>query len=85
MNCVLLTIALTCSMKRHASWGRRACVVLVEHLRDWKNFIAFGPGFVHFHSRRSWLRTIREAGLLIERESAVTPFVECFVLRRAEP
>jgi ubiquinone/menaquinone biosynthesis C-methylase UbiE len=59
-------------------------VVLVEHLRDWKNFVAFGPGFLHFHSRRSWLRTIREAGLVVETESAVTPFVECFVLRRAQ-
>lgn len=60
------------------------CVVLVEHLRDWKNFVAFGPGFLHFYSRRNWLRTIRAAGLVVEQESAVTPFVECFVLRRAE-
>jgi hypothetical protein len=60
------------------------CIVLVEHLRDWKNFLAFGPGFFHFHSRRDWLRTIRDAGLVVEQESPVTPFVECFVLRRAE-
>ncbi|HEX3987570.1 MAG TPA: class I SAM-dependent methyltransferase [Acidobacteriaceae bacterium] len=58
-------------------------VVLVEHLRDWKNFVAFGPGFLHFHSRRSWLRSIRGAGLVVEHESPVTQFVECFVLRRA--
>jgi SAM-dependent methyltransferase len=60
------------------------CIVLVEHLRDWKNFLAFGPGFFHFHSRRDWLRTIRAAGLVVEQASGVTPFVECFVLRRGK-
>jgi SAM-dependent methyltransferase len=59
------------------------CVVLVEHLRDWKNFLAFGPGFLHFHSRQSWLRSIRAAGLEVEQESQITPFVQCFILRRA--
>jgi SAM-dependent methyltransferase len=62
----------------------KGCVVLVEHLRDWKNFIAFGPGFFHFYSRRNWLRNIREAGLVVAQESAVTPFVDCFVLRRKD-
>ena len=62
----------------------RGHVVLVEHLRDWKNFLAYGPGFLHFHSRRTWLRSMRDAGLSVEQESQVTPFVECFVLRRAD-
>jgi ubiquinone/menaquinone biosynthesis C-methylase UbiE len=62
----------------------RGHVVLVEHLRDWKNFLAFGPGFLHFHSKRNWLRSIRDAGLFVEQESQVTPFVQCFVLRRAD-
>jgi len=57
-------------------------VVLVEHLRDWKNFLAFGPGFLHFHSKRSWLRSIRDAGLSVEQESQITPLVQCFVLRK---
>lgn len=59
-------------------------VVLVEHLRDWKNFLAFGPGFLHFHSKRNWLRGIRDAGLIVEQESHVTPLVQCFVLRKAD-
>jgi len=60
-------------------------VVLVEHLRDWKNFVAFGPGFLHFHSRQNWLHSIADAGLIVEQEFHVTPFVECFVLRKATP
>lgn len=59
-------------------------VVLVEHLRDWPNFLAFGPGFLHFYSARSWRKNIQEAGLLVERESTITPFVHCFFLRKAD-
>ncbi|MBS1805677.1 MAG: methyltransferase domain-containing protein [Acidobacteria bacterium] len=62
----------------------KGCVVLVEHLRDWKNFVAFGPGFFHFFSRQDWLRTIHDAGLLVVQEEAATPFVRCFVLRRKD-
>jgi SAM-dependent methyltransferase len=57
-------------------------VLLVEHLRNWKNFVAFGPGFLHFHSEQSWKRSIRDAGLRVECGSPVTPFVRCFVLRK---
>ncbi|HVO64351.1 MAG TPA: class I SAM-dependent methyltransferase [Terriglobales bacterium] len=58
-------------------------VVLVEHLRDFANFIAFGPGFLHFHSANSWLRSLREAGLEVEKQVTITPFVHCFILRKA--
>ena len=58
--------------------------VLVEHLRDWPNFFAFGPGFLHFRSERSWRKSIQEAGLQVERESTITPFVHCFFLRKVE-
>ncbi len=58
----------------------RGQILLVEHLRDWKNFVAFGPGFFHFYSRREWLRVVREAGLTVEREFPATPFVRCFLM-----
>lgn len=59
-------------------------VVMVEHLRDLPNFLAFGPGFLHFHSGRSWQKSIRKAGLQIEQQNRFTPFVRCFVLRKAD-
>lgn len=57
-------------------------LLLVEHLRDWRNFVAFGPGFLHFHSRDEWLRLARDAGLTVEREDRITPFVRCFLMTK---
>jgi SAM-dependent methyltransferase len=58
-------------------------IILAEHLRDWKNFIAFGPGFLHFFSRREWRETAAAARLTVEREFQITPFIGVFVLRRS--
>jgi SAM-dependent methyltransferase len=55
-------------------------VVLVEHMRDAANFLAFGPGFVHFHSPASWRRCWETAGFRLADEFRVTPFVRVFVL-----
>jgi len=55
-------------------------VVLAEHLRDAANFLAFGPGFLHFHSSASWLRCWKQAGFRCHDQFGVTPFVQIFVL-----
>ena len=55
-------------------------VVLVEHVRDAANFLAFGPGFLHFHSPASWRRCWECAGFRSVDEFRVTPFVRVFVL-----
>jgi len=55
-------------------------VVLVEHLRDTANFLAFGPGFLHFHSPASWRRCWERARFRSMDEFRVTPFVRIFVL-----
>jgi SAM-dependent methyltransferase len=56
-------------------------IVLVEHIRDLPNFIAFGPGFLHFHSRATWQRSWEEAGLICPNQFKVTPFVRVFILQ----
>ncbi|QKG56732.1 methyltransferase domain-containing protein [Hymenobacter sp. BRD128] len=55
-------------------------IVVVEHLRDPANFLAYTVGFFHFHSRRAWLATFRAAGLRVARELKITPFISAFIL-----
>jgi SAM-dependent methyltransferase len=57
-------------------------MVLLEHMRDIPNFLAFGPGFVHFFTRQDWLAALGEAGFSIEEEFKVTPFLSGFVCRK---
>ncbi len=57
--------------------------VLMEHSRDWWNFLAFGPGFLHFFSQRAWRRTAFRAGLAVQSEFPMTHFVRVYILRRA--
>jgi SAM-dependent methyltransferase len=57
-------------------------VVLVEHLRNWNNFLAYGPGALHFFSRREWLTVSNLADLQVINECGITPFVRCFVLAK---
>jgi len=58
-------------------------LILVEHLRDWANFLAFGPGFLHFFSNRTWTGTIAAAGLKMRVHNTITRFVHVFVLERS--
>lgn len=55
-------------------------VVVVEHLRDAANFLAYTIGFLHFYSRSTWLQAFRAAGLTLAQEKKVTPFVSAFIL-----
>jgi len=56
-------------------------IVIAEHLRDIAAALAFGPGLFHFYSRKTWVELATHAGLSIESEFSVTPFVHVFVLQ----
>ena len=55
-------------------------IVVVEHARDAANFLAFGPGFLHFHSVKNWERSWEGEGLRLMDNSRITPFVRVFVI-----
>ena len=55
-------------------------VVLAEHTRDFANFLAFGPGFLHFHSPENWRRSWERAGFRLLDEFRVTPWIRIFVM-----
>ena len=59
-------------------------LILLEHLRDTANFLVFGPQFVHFYSRGTWLNLAREARLTLVHEARITPFVGLFVFEKSE-
>lgn len=57
-------------------------IVIVEHLRNLPNFLAFGPGALHFHSRGTWRQAWERAGLRVIDEFPITPWLRAFILSR---
>ncbi len=55
--------------------------VLAEHHRDLANWLAYGPGAMHFHRRRTWLRAIAAGGMEVAAEFPLTPLVRVMLLR----
>lgn len=53
-------------------------VIMVEHLRDFPNFLAFSVGFTHFFSKRVWKKAFVQAGFSSFTETKFTPFMSIF-------
>ncbi len=53
-------------------------VIMVEHLRDFPNFMAFSIGFSHFFSRAVWKDAFVRAGFISFQETKFTPFMSIF-------
>jgi hypothetical protein len=54
-------------------------LVVVEHVRNLANILAFGPGAMHFYPATTWIETGRTAGLVLSEELRLTPFVRAFI------
>lgn len=59
-------------------------LLVVEHLCDIWNLLAFGPGAFHFFSRGTWCANFRDAGLVLLHEETCTPFVRVFQLEKPQ-
>jgi len=57
---------------------KKGRVIMVEHLRDLPNFLAFTIGFNHFFSRNVWRRAFEAAGFVDFKEEKFTPFMSIF-------
>lgn len=63
---------------------RRLCktggkIIMVEHLRDFPNFLAFSVGFTHFFSKAIWKNAFTNAGFASFKEVKFTPFMSIFI------
>jgi hypothetical protein len=56
-------------------------IIVVEHLRDIPNFLAYNFGFFHFHSKKEWQHTFNTSGLCIDKEIKITSFLSAFTLK----
>jgi hypothetical protein len=56
--------------------------VVVEHLRDAANLLAYNVGAFHFYSRATWIETFEAANLMVVEEKKITQFLTAFFLSK---
>lgn len=57
-------------------------IIIIEHLRDGWNFMAYTLGFFHFLPRKLWLNQFKQSGFRIAKESRLNLFITCFILKK---
>ena len=62
----------------HRLCKQKGQIIMVEHLRDFPNFLAFSVGFTHFFSKRAWRKAFTTAGFSSFTETKFTPFMSVF-------
>lgn len=55
-------------------------IVLIEHIRDFPNFMAYTVGCFHFLSKQTWLASIKGTGLQASKTRKLNPFVTALIL-----
>ncbi len=60
--------------------GGRGKAVVVEHLKDAVNTLAYSVGVSHFYSRKNWLTVFTAAGFTAVKEEKLNLFITAFTL-----
>lgn len=68
--------------KLQQSLSSNGKIIVVEHSRDFINFIAYNIGFLHFFSKDHWRKTFQNVGLTIELEKRITQFITIYTLQK---
>lgn len=67
-------------VRRQLAVGGR--FVLIEHIRDATNALAFGPAIGHFYPVEEWRDVIHGGGLQLLSEERITPFIVVLTAER---
>ncbi|MFC6269659.1 class I SAM-dependent methyltransferase [Frigoriflavimonas asaccharolytica] len=57
-------------------------IIIVEHLRDLPNFLAYNIGFFHFLSLKTWKKNFENSNFNIVKHSKPNPFVNVIYLNK---
>lgn len=55
-------------------------IIVVEHSRDFYNFLIYNFGILHFFSPNRWRTVFKDAGLNLLQRKKITPFINVYYL-----